>query len=1036
MNNFIRNKWILVITLSAIVFVLLVITNSRLETDHSIHPYAQKGYLDLSNWDFDKNGNIQLNGEWEFYWGRLLTPDDFANAKSNSTISLDGYIKVPSPWHGTIGSVKLSDKGVATYRLKVKLGSINIMYGIKTTSIRMSNRIFVDGFEVGKSGNPAMSYKDGYIMANTPYVTSFYPKSNELEVIVQVADFDYKAGGIVQSIYLGKRADIFLMAGRFNFFNGFVAACLLITGLYYLFVYLGRRKDLSVLYYSAYAITYSFFEFAYGEKIFMQMFPDIPVVFVLKVQDALLYASIIFVFLFVKKITEKLLPDWFVRTVVTVLGGYMISLLVLPLKISTSVENIFLLFGMMVYVLILIFLIVALVRKQYGHAGRSGVIHLLVGFSCVLTSFVDGVLYVNNMKTDNYIGYIALLFFIGIISHMLSQQYNNAYNTIERMSFKLLELDRLKDEFLANTSHELRTPLNGIINITSSVMESGNSNLNPVQQQNLQVVVAAARRLYNLINDILDISSLKKGEISLSPRPVNVRSVAESVQYVLSQLKGDKEIEFINNIPEGVPPVYADVERLRQIFYNLIGNALKFTISGRIELGSLIKQDKAEIWIEDTGCGIPKDKLEDIFKSFYQVNAAETREAGGTGLGLSITKTLIELHGGSIRVASKEGKGSRFTFTLPLCTEYKESIHLDSITGVLEETAAAVSALTTSQARGERKYSILAADDDPASLTALFNILDNEGYFVKAVTSGEEVLNELERRIGYNLVILDVMMPKISGYEVLNKIRLRFQPMDIPVLLLTAKARPEDLQAGFAAGANDYIPKPFEALELKARVKTLVQLKESVSGIVTTELSFLQAQIKPHFLYNSLSVIAALSTREPQRAKELLYDLSDYLRGCFNFENYDGLTPLSGELSTVRAYISIEKERFRDKLKVEFDIDETINTSVPMLTIQPLVENAIRHGILQKTKGGTVRLSVKNSDECVEITVQDDGIGISSAMLADLLPGKVAKAGVGIKNIQRRLILYYGQGLDIQSREGQGTIVIMKIPNSKPGEEL
>ena len=1025
-----------IVTLLIIVTILLLMIYFQQKATVAEQPVAKNGYLDLSNWNFDKNGNIKLDGEWEFYWGKLLTPDDFAIKKQKSTISPDGYIKVPSPWKDTIGGIQLSDKGVATYRLKVKLGSANTMYGIKTTSIRMSNRIFVEGLDVGKSGNPAMSYKDGYIMANTPYVTSFYPKSNELEVIVQVADFDYKAGGIVQSIYLGKRADIFLMAGRFNFFNGFVAACLLITGLYYLFVYLGRRKDLSVLYYSAYAITYSFFEFAYGEKIFMQMFPDIPVVFALKVQDALLYASIIFVCLFVKKITEKLLPDWFVRTVVTVLGGYMVSLLVLPLKISTSVENIFLLLGMMVYFLSLIFLIVAVVRKQYGNAGRSGVIHLLVGFSCVLISFVDGVLYVNNMKTDNYIGYTALLFFIGIISHMLSQQYNNAYNTIERMSFKLLELDRLKDEFLANTSHELRTPLNGIINITSSVMESGNSNLNPVQQQNLQVVVAAARRLFNLINDILDISSLKNGEISLSPRPVNVRSVVESVQYVLSQLKGDKEIEFINSILEGIPPVYADVERLRQIFYNLIGNALKFTQSGRIEIGSVIKQDKAEIWIEDTGCGIPKYKLEDIFKPFYQVDAAETREAGGTGLGLSITKTLIELHGGNIWVTSEEGKGSRFTFTLPLCTEDKESIHVDSITGVLEETAASVSELTTSQARGERKYSILAADDDQSSLTALFNILDNEGYYVKAVTSGEEVLKELERQNGYNLVILDVMMPKISGYEVLKKIRQRFQPMDIPVLLLTAKARPEDLQAGFEAGANDYIPKPFEALELKARVRTLVQLKELVSGMVTTELYFLQAQIKPHFLYNSLSVIAALSTREPQRAKELLYDLSDYLRGSFNFENYDGVTPLSKELSTVRAYLSIEKERFRDKLKVEFDIDETIDISVPMLAIQPLVENAIRHGILKKPKGGTVRLSVKNSNECVVITVQDDGIGIPSAKLPDLLPAKAAKAGVGLKNIQRRLILYYGQGLEIQSIERQGTIVIMKIPNSKRGEVL
>ena len=203
--------------------------------------------------------------------------------------------------------------------------------------------------------------------------------------------------------------------------------------------------------------------------------------------------------------------------------------------------------------------------------------------------------------------------------------------------------------------------------------------------------------------------------------------------------------------------------------------------------------------------------------------------------------------------------------------------------------------------------------------------------------------------------------------------------------------------------------------------------------MVTTELSFLQAQIKPHFLYNSLSVIAALSTREPVRAKELLYDLSDYLRGSFNFENYNGITPLSGELNTIRAFLSIEKERFRDKLKVVYDIEEGIDISIPMLSIQPLIENALRHGILKKPGGGTVTLSVKNIENNVVIAVQDDGIGMPDAKLQEILEQKTSGAGVGLKNIQRRLILHYGQGLDIQSKEGQGTTVTMQIPRSTGG---
>ncbi|WP_369827089.1 ATP-binding protein [Cohnella sp. CIP 111063] len=592
---------------------------------------------------------------------------------------------------------------------------------------------------------------------------------------------------------------------------------------------------------------------------------------------------------------------------------------------------------------------------------------------------------------------------------------------------ELRALDKLKDEFLANTSHELHTPLNGIINITNSVLESDRGGLTLAQRQNLQVVASTARRMYSLINDISDTSSIKNGELRLNKRMVDLRSIADGTLYMISRLKGSKEIEFINSIPAEVPPLYADEERLYQIFYNLIGNALKFTQQGTIEVGAVVRQKQAEIWVEDTGCGISSDNLNDIFKPFYRENT-ENGDTRGTGLGLYITKSLIERHGGEIRAVSEEGRGSRFTFTLPLSAEPRKDIPLRKAVTIARESARAP-LWETNRSKSARKYSILVADDDPASLTALFNILDHEGYYVKGVTNGAEVLLELDRHSEYNLVIMDMVMPKLSGYEALKKIRQRFMPLDMPVLLLTAKARPEYLEAGFEAGANDYLPKPFEALELKARVKTLVQLKDLVSTRMEAELSFLQAQIKPHFLYNSLSVIAALSTKEPQRAEELLYDLSDYLRGSFNFENYNGVVPLSNELDTVRAYISIEKERFRGKLQVKYEIDESVGIAVPILFIQPLVENAIRHGVSKKPEGGTVRLSIKRDGGHTVITVEDDGVGIPAQKLDGLLEEKGVKSGVGLSNIQRRMILNYGHGLNIQSAEGRGTIVTMVIPD-------
>lgn len=992
----------------------------------AIHrPVASKGYLDLSGWDFDKHGNLALDGAWEFYWNRLLIPGDLKQKSSRAT---DTFMKVPAPWDNRRVAHPFAGKGAATYRLRLKFPAVGPSYGLTVVNIRMSSRLFVDGVLLGNSGNPA-PHAAGYTMANVPYTVFFTPRDRNVEIIIQVADYDYKSGGITQSIFLGTQSAISVMTTSKNFFELAVFACLFITGVYYLGIYLGVRKETSLLLFSMYCFFFSVFIGTNGQKVLTQICPAIPFELITKINAIGGYGSIILICFFVREIGRSLIPNSFIKITWVSFGLYCAAILFLPIRIFSKFEGIYLLSAVLEYAALIWFLVMALLKKRYLDVGKTGVIYLIAGFFCIAIFGVDVTMFLNAVKTDIFIGNAALLVFILIITQMLSLQYSRAYNAVESMSRKLLELDKLKDEFLANTSHELRTPLNGIINIISSIIEGKKGHLSQAERQDLAIVVASARKLHNLINDILDISSLKQREIKLSVRPVDLRSSVAAVMHVIKHLKGDKDIEFINNIPEALPPVEADPERLRQILYNLLDNALKFTERGRIEAGADPKENMAEIWIEDTGCGIPEDKLAQIFESFYQLDSA--RKVGGTGLGLSITKTLVELHGGIIGVSSKGGQRTRFTFTMPFSKEPKETVYMESITMGMAETAASMLPVSSSDPVRKKKYAVLAADDDPASLTALFNILDSEGYFVKTVGSGVEVLNELERQPCYNLVILDVMMPKISGYEVLQEIRRRFQPMDLPVLLLTAKARPEDLQAGFDAGASDYIAKPFEAVELRARVKTLVQLKETVNELVATELSFLQAQIRPHFIYNSLSVIAAVSTREPERAKELLYDLSDYLRGSFNFENYGGVTSLSSELATVKAYLSIEKERFKNKLAIECDIDETIDASVPLLTVQPLVENAVRHGVMKKIGAGTVHLSVFRENSDVVIRVTDDGVGIPPEKTVKLLEGQSPGRGVGLPNIQRRLKLLYGRDLEIQSVVGRGTTVVIRIPQKE-----
>ncbi len=602
--------------------------------------------------------------------------------------------------------------------------------------------------------------------------------------------------------------------------------------------------------------------------------------------------------------------------------------------------------------------------------------------------------------------------------------------SLQTMTEKLISLDKLKDEFLANTSHELRTPLNGIINITQSILEADSGSLTTAQKENLEIVKASGSRLYHLINDILDISKLKQGEIELDLKPTNLRMAVSVVIHVLEFLVKGKEMSLINEIPEEFPAVWADEERLNQILYNVIGNAVKFTEKGTVVIRAEINQGWIEISIQDTGMGIPPEKISHIFDSFVQVHSDASRKFDGTGLGLSITQKLVELHGGKIRVQSEWQKGSTFMFTLPVASEPLPGEE-NATKAIPDPPYFTKLKFVNVDIQGSNEFHILVADDESANLRALTNVLALEGYSIKGVNNGQEVLDLLVNGCPFDLLILDLMMPGLTGFEVLKTLRERYSYVELPVLILTAQTRNEDIEAGFSMGANDFLIKPFDSQELRARVKTLVQLKALVNDKVSTELLFLQAQIKPHFIFNALSVISSLSIREPEKAKELVLDLSDYLRGSFDFDSNDGLTTLSRELELVKAYLAIEQVRFKERLAFEIIIEESVDCMLPMLSIQPLVENAVRHGIMPLIKGGKVIISVCDEGDVVKVSVSDNGVGMDEQMAERLLAREGKKGSVGLQNIHKRLVALYGRGLEIIGKSEKGTTVAFVIPSEK-----
>ncbi len=394
----------------------------------------------------------------------------------------------------------------------------------------------------------------------------------------------------------------------------------------------------------------------------------------------------------------------------------------------------------------------------------------------------------------------------------------------------LRQVDRLKDEFFANTSHELRTPLNGIIGLTESLVDGINGPLPEDTVDNLNLVIDSARRLSNLVNDILDFSRLKNRSLQLKCSSVDLRSLTDVVFSLSRPLLGKKKIELINAVGTEIPPVEADENRLRQIMHNLIGNAVKFTEVGYIKVSAEQIQNSLNIRVEDTGIGIPEEKQELVFDSFEQGDGSLARMHGGTGLGLAITRQLIALHGGEISVESTPGLGSAFVFKLPIA-EGTPTV-MAPPRRVLPKLIAAPVPLESLQKNESLldpipgNFRILIVDDEPINRKVLNHYLQPWGYPILEASSGPEALEILEQ-VGVDMILLDIMMPRMSGFEVCRRVREKQPVHELPIIFLTAKNQVADLAHGFAAGANDYITKPISKYELLSRVRTHLHILDT-----------------------------------------------------------------------------------------------------------------------------------------------------------------------------------------------------------------
>lgn len=997
-------------------------------------PEAKGGYLDLRDWNFSEDGIVPLKGEWDFYQNQLLAPEAFANAKDNQAQGLDNalVVDVPGMWNDYMESTNvLGSYGYGTYRLVIRLDNkTDKIYGIHTGNIRMANRIYMNGREVGTSGLPTES-RETSVPYNVPYLGFTSVTGDTVELIVQVANYAYKSGGIIIPIAFGEQTGV-LHNREWRVLQDLISAIgLLMPSIYLLLFYRKLRQELSLLYLGLLCIAGCLYVLTHGEKLLADAVPWLSYAMILKIQATSSASIYYFLLLYISSISliavsQKLLRVFKILTI-TLLA----STFVLPASLVSAME-----FLMVITASSTVLFVFYIMLRNILRSSNHIFFETLSILSILIIIALQSLLLLGILDTLTIISY-EMLFFVIIQAMTMSHRFADSYMEVEQLSRRLITLDVLKDEFLANTSHELRTPLHGIINMADSIMEGAAGSITTEQTRHIAMISATGKRLSLLIHDILDFSSLKNGSIQLHFRPVHLPTVADSVIEVVKHTAGSKKISFVQQWPDDMPLLHADEDRLVQVLYNLLGNAVKFTHEGEISISADIVGERAVITVADTGIGIHTERLEEVFHGNYQNAEGYDPAYKGSGFGLGITKRLVELGGGRIWIEPEREVGTAIHFTMPISDvkELPEAPVYRDVNQLVDSShneAAAAAEVMADHSDRVNSGTILIVDDDPVNLQVLQNLLSVEHYKVIAVTQGEAAINEIKQNLSIDLVIADWMMPGMTGIELTRMIRERFLMSELPVLLLTSRSYPDDMEKAFQTGINDFLSKPMESKELRARVRTLIQLRKSVQQAVQSEIAFLQAQIKPHFLYNALNTVISICPVNPDKASMLLMELSQYLRGSFDFHNRDRMVSVQKEIELVRSYLMLEQARFEDRLRVVYEVNEEMYTLIPPLSIQPLVENAIRHGIMRKAYGGTVTISVKENDSEIVISVSDNGVGMSEKHAEEVLAGTVeGRKGVGLRNIDQRLIALYGNGLQINSILGEGTTVSFAIARIK-----
>ncbi len=769
-------------------------------TEHT--PIAKAGRIDISKHEFIENPYVTLDGAWDFYWNELLTPQQIATGTYDSA-----PINVPISWANTKDSV-LPNFGYATYQLKVKAPSNAPRLVFQTKFIASNCKIYIDDALIMQQGDVGKRVKESSYNS-MPIHLELPPVQDSFRITIQVSNFKTNRSGLLYHTFLGdehiatkgQKQQIFY---GLAFWGGTFFIALLLIGCYFIF-----SVNESIIYLGLAFLSFGYWRTSADMKIFNIFFIDFDWEWSIRLE----LLGVILTFFFLAGSMEKFYTTYAPKVFAIILQSVQLIFVVLVLiaPITWVFElifyHLFVVFASIVYMSIII--------KRAIKDKRHNIWFVLVALiTTALASSIYVVMDIFYHQGDSIYFLLEFLFLGSLLLMVLYQQFSN----IVKLGQKANAAIEAKERFLSVISHEMRTPMNGIL-VVSDLLEK--TPLNEEQQGYITTLQSSGKNLTALIEDLLDNTRIKEGKLQIQHKVFDVHALFQETIHVCHLLLDQKHVVLRLHLDENAPrKAIGDSKRIKQVLDNLIDNAIKFTEDGSVDVfvsAQAIDDDQFTLQcnVKDTGIGIETTVQNEIFEQFSQANSNLNREYGGIGLGLSICKQLVDLMKGNISVESEKGKGSVFSFEVPL-NRCKERINeIPKSPPLAEENQA------------EKTLQILIVEDNMINLKLLGAGLKKLGYASDSAANGRLGVEATQAQ-DYDLIFMDVQMPVMDGLEATRLIK---QNSTNPphIVVLTANAFPEDKIAAYEAGADGFLAKPFKLNTIEAIIKQLEQDKLPIS---------------------------------------------------------------------------------------------------------------------------------------------------------------------------------------------------------------